>query len=187
MVRAFSLAFALLAAMLAPAVAGQPAGTAAWTNSVATVYGGPGTTYDELGEISADSAIRVDRCTGFWCQVRAGEANGWIRLAEVSFGIAPSTLVSGPRLDYPPGGAGVCFYTGANFTGSSFCLPAGAVTRDAALNGHDNSISSIQLEPGAKLRVCRDRNFRSWCELITQSEEHLSGLLDNAVSSWQVY
>jgi hypothetical protein len=105
----------------------------------------------------------------------------------VSFGLGPNPPFSGPRLNYPPGGADVCFYTGEGFTGKSFCVPPGHVVRDAALVGEDNVISSIMLMDGAKVKVCRDRDFHSWCELVTESQSSLNGFLDNGVSSWRVF
>ncbi|MEQ1771043.1 MAG: peptidase inhibitor family I36 protein [Devosia sp.] len=186
------LATAILAfGFTLPAAAGQPAGSAAWAVTDATVYAGPGVAYDVVGTISEASKLRVDRCSHYFCQVRGDGMKGWIALVEIDFGRGPNGLFnglfSGPVLNYPPGGADVCFYTGAGYTGTSWCVPPGHVARDAELWGKDDTISSIMLMDGAKLRVCRDRNFHSWCELITESEPNLSGFLDNNISSWQVY
>ena len=161
--------------------------TAAWTVWDATIYDGPGKTYDELGTVPGAIKIRVDRCSGYWCQFRGGGKNGWIALADISFGTGPDAPLSSPRLDYPPGGADACFYTGAGYTGTAFCLPPGHVARDAKLWGKDNVISSIMLMEGAKVKVCRDRNFKSWCQLITESEQSLPGFLNDSISSWQIY
>jgi uncharacterized protein YraI len=187
MMRALSLALAVLVALVLPALAVQPAGSKAWVIWESTVYAGPGTAYDTRGSAAAESAIRVDRCSGQWCQFHSADISGWIKKANVNFGLGPNKPFSGPRLNYPSGGADVCFYTGEGFTGTSFCVPAGHVVRDAALVGEDNTISSIMLMDGAKVKVCRDRNFHSWCELVTESQPTLNGFLDNGVSSWRVF
>jgi uncharacterized protein YraI len=188
MLRAAAAFIVVLASLIAPASAGQPAGSAAWVVWDSTVYDGPGTRYDELGAADAGARIRVDRCSSHWCQIRGKDiTTGWIPLTRINFGLGPHKPFDGPRLNYPSGGADVCFYTGAGFTGTSWCVPAGHVVRDAKLIGEDNTVSSIMLMAGAKVRVCRDRNFHSWCELVTESKSNLNGFLDNGVSSWQVY
>ncbi len=102
MIRAILAAATLVLALVVPAAAVQPAGTAAWTIWDATIYDGPGKTYDELGTVPGAIKIRVDRCSGYWCQFRGGGKNGWIALVDISFGTGPDAPLSGPRLDYPP-------------------------------------------------------------------------------------
>ncbi len=187
MFRTLSLVLAFAAPLIVPAFAVQPAGSKAWVVWDSPVYSGPGEAYGEVGSASAESLVRVDRCSYGWCQFHSADISGWISLTRLNFGLGPNKPFSGPRLNYPPGGADVCFYSGAGYTGTSLCVHAGNVVKDAVLIGNDNSFSSIMLMDGAKVRVCRDRNFHSWCELVTESKQHLNGFLDNAITSWQVY
>ena len=193
MLRLSILLIAVLVAFVSvlPVSAVQPTGSAAWTTDGwtsldGTAYSGPGTIYDEVGTITAGTRIRVDRCTQHWCQFHAGSLRGWISLYNVSFGQTPGGWFTGPKFPVA-GGATVCFYTGQDYTGASFCLPPGHLYRDLSLVGHDNAISSIDVGAGGKAIVCRDRFFRSYCVVIDANHPHLEGLLDNGVSSVRVY
>ena len=96
---------------------------------------------------------------------------------------APPPLgpLTGPRLDYPTGGT-VCFFTGRNFTGESFCASTGTVIRDLLLRGHDNAFASVTVG-GASVTACRDRDFSSYCERIVEDQAALHGFLSRNVSS----
>lgn len=186
--RHFVLPLLALLAFAGPSAAVQPAGTLAWTNEAASVYAGPNKAYDIVGEIAGEERIRVDRCSLLWCQFHSSGISGWISIANLNFGQEPGGIFSGPRLNYPSGGDGkVCFYSGRDFTGSETCVGSGNVARDLALLGLDNEISSVSIGDGVSVRVCRDRNFHSYCERIIASEGTLHGFLDNGISSWQVY
>jgi uncharacterized protein YraI len=189
----------LLAALLAllavsPVAAVQPQGSAAWTTDGWTsysgaVYAGPGKIYGEIGTVEAGTRIRIDRCTQHFCKFHTGHISGWISLYNVSFGQKPGGWFVGPRFPVA-GGSTVCFYTGQNFTGSSFCAGPGKVYRDLSLIGEDNSISSVQVTAGGgvgKALICRDQFFTSYCLIIDKDTPRLEGLLNNAVSSLRVY
>lgn len=186
---------AILAALLviAPAAAVQPTGSAGWTTDgwtsfSGTLYGGPGTRYDEIGTVEANVRVRVERCTQRWCKIRAESGRGWISLDHISFGQAPDGWLRGPEFGIQRGGSGqVCFYSGRNFTGDSFCADSGRVFRDLALVGHDNTIGSVEVGSGVSAIVCRDSNFRSYCEVVAVSKGRLDGLLTNSISSIRVY
>jgi hypothetical protein len=195
-----SIVVRLLAALLLslfaiiPVDAGQPHGSAAWTTDGWTtytgiVYAGPGTIYGEVGSIEAGVRIRVDRCTEHYCKFHTSGISGWISLYSVSFGQKPGGWFTGPKFPVA-GGATVCFYSGQQYTGSSFCAGPGKVYRDLSLIGEDNKISSIQVDPNGgtgKAILCRDQFFRSYCLVIDANTPHLEGLLDNAASSLRVY
>jgi hypothetical protein len=187
--------FAVLAALLiaAPSGAVPPTGSAGWTSDgwttfSGTLYAGPGELYDEIGTVDADVRVRVDRCNQRWCQIRTGNARGWISLYNLSFGQAPDGWISGPEFGFQRGGSGqVCFYTGTDFTGESFCAPSGRVIRDLAFIDRDNTIRSIEVGDGVSTIVCRDRGFRSYCLVVNESQKSLEGLLSNSISSIRVY
>jgi uncharacterized protein YraI len=183
---------ALLALFLvAPADAVPPRGSAAWTsdgwtNFSGDLYAGPGLNYDAAGSVDAGIRVRVDRCSRRWCLIHTSHEHGWLRIENLSFGQEPSTnWFHGPRFPIHFGGP-VCFYSGANFTGSELCASPGHVFDDLALIGKDNTISSIKVGDGSAL-VCRDRDFRSWCQIINKDMRHLDRLLSNSISSIRVY
>lgn len=185
---------ALAAALLVlPASAVQPTGSAAWTTDgwvsmPGSLYSGPGPRYDEVGSIGAGERVRVDRCTYRWCQIHTASMRGWLSLDNLSFGQAPDGLFAGPKFPTARGGAGqVCFYDGSNFTGDSFCANSGRVIRDLGLLGLDNAIASVEVGAGVSAVVCRDRGFRSYCEVVDVSKGHLTGLLTNSITSIRVY
>ena len=185
---------ALAAALFVlPASAVQPTGSAAWTTDgwvsmPGALRSGPGPRYDELGSIAAGERVRVDRCTYRWCQIHTASIRGWLSLDNLSFGQAPDGLLAGPKFPTRRGGEGqVCFYDGSNFTGDSFCANSGRVIRDLALLGLDNAIASVEVGEGVSAIVCRDRGFRSYCEVVDVSKGHLTGLLTNAITSIRVY
>jgi len=98
----------------------------------------------------------------------------------VNIGVGPSRPpVTGPR----PRDDEACFYTNANYTGSSFCLEEGQSI--SALPGAWNDrISSIRNEDGLRVTVCEDTRFRE-CRTYTTSARTL-GRLDDEISSIRV-
>jgi len=44
----------------------------------------------------------------------------------------------------------------------------------------------VKIGAGSVL-ACRDRNFRSYCVILNQSQPHLERLLSNSISSIHVY
>ncbi len=186
----FAATLALL--LVAPAGAVQPRGSAAWTtdgwvNLSGELRAGPGPRYDVTGTIEEGVRVRVDRCAARWCQVRTATARGWLSLDNLSFGQAPDGLLAGPKFPTQRGGGVVCFYSGEGFSGVSFCARSGRVIPDLALVGYDNEISSVEINGAASAVVCRDRGFRSYCEVVDVSKGKLDGLLSNGISSIRVY
>lgn len=180
---------AMFAALLSlPASAVQPIGSAGWTDaSGGVLYAGPGREYGEIDTIDGALRIRVDRCTQRWCSIRAGSQRGWIQISRISFGTEPDGLRKPIAKPIIPKRGEVCFYSGANFTGDAFCAKPGKSYKDLALVGRDNEVSSIEVGPGVKALVCRDRWYRSYCVMFRDSDGRIEGLLDNAVSSVSVY
>lgn len=190
------IVLALFAALVVlPASAVQPTGSAAWTTDgwvsmPSALFSGPGPRYDEVGAIGAGERVRVDRCSYRWCQIHTASVRGWLSLDNLSFGQEPDGLFAGPKFNTQRGGKGqVCFYDGSNFTGASFCANSGRVVRDLSLldPGLDNAIASVEVGEGVSAIVCRDRGFRSYCEVVDVSKGNLTGLLTNSITSVRVY
>jgi uncharacterized protein YraI len=163
-------------------------GTAAWTNKELPLYEGPGTRYDVVGDVSGEIRIRVERCTKTWCFIRGDKGDGWAAIDHLSFGQAPGTFHDGPNLHYPHGGPGiVCFYSGEGYTGTSVCAETGFVVPDLLLYELDNRFASVTIEGDVSVIVCRDRDFKSYCERVIQSDPALNEFLYRNVSSYRVY
>ncbi|OYX01035.1 MAG: hypothetical protein B7Z15_19885, partial [Rhizobiales bacterium 32-66-8] len=148
---------------------------------------GPGAAYDITGEIPADVAIKVLRCQQLWCVVDGEGGRGWTSLDYIAFGRTATDWPGGINPDYPAGGPGsVCFFSGPNYTGTSFCAGPGRVVRDLALLDLDNHFSSVQITGAVTVAACRDRFFQSYCERIIVSQPVLDQYLDNNLSSFQL-
>jgi uncharacterized protein YraI len=184
--RLILLAVSFLA--LAFPAAAVETGTPAWSIKALTVFQGPGTAYDIVGDISGKIRIRVDRCTYRWCLVRAEGVRGWVSRDAVAFGQEPKGPFTGPRLKYKSGGPGlVCLYEGRNYTGAAICLPSGTYRKDLLLEDLDNRYSSVSIEGDVSITLCRDRDYSSYCERFNESDPRLPGFLDNNVSSLRVH
>jgi uncharacterized protein YraI len=179
--------------LAAPAGAVPPTGSAGWTTDgwvsmSGELRSGPGKMYDIVGSVDVGVRVRVDRCvTKRWCQIHTDEVKGWLSLDNLSFGQKPDGLFAGPKFPTQRGDGVVCFFTGQGFSGESFCAKSGRVIPDLALVGLDNSISSVEINGAASAMVCRDRGFRSYCEVVDVSKGRLDGLLTNGISSIRVY
>lgn len=189
----FIIGAALALTMALPVEAVQPKGSAAWTtegwiNFTGVLYEGPSTVYPVTGHVAARIRVRVDRCSERWCLIHVGGQKGWLPIENVSFGQYPDGVFAGPRFpNMKAGGGEVCFYTGRNYTGETFCATSGHVYQDLLLNGWDNAFASVKVEGAANALVCRDRNFRSYCKIIDVNTSSLEGLLSHSISSIRVY
>lgn len=191
--RAFVAAIIALV-LAAPAGAVQPTGSAAWTtDGWVTLSGdlraGPGQQYDVTDTVDVGVRVRVDRCvTKRWCQIHTSSARGWIPQDNLSFGQKPDGWFAGAKFPTERGGPGsVCFYSAQGFSGEYFCAKSGRVIADLSLVGRDNTISSVEVGEGVSAIVCRDRGFRSYCEVVDVSKSSLDGLLSRSISSIRVY
>lgn len=98
-----------------------------------------------------------------------------------------------PRNPLPPKGPGrpsrdaeVCFFELPNYRGQSFCVSDGDEDRSLSRRWNDR-ISSIQVDPGLTVTVCRDNNYRGTCAEISDDVRRLPSRLDDAISSYEVY
>jgi hypothetical protein len=146
---------------------------------------GPGFAYDVTGQLPTDIAIKVLRCQRLWCVVDAEGARGWTSKDHISFGKTPTDWPGGNNPDYPTGGT-ACFFTGTNYTGTSFCISSGRVIQDLALLNLDNVFSSVQIN-GGSVAACRDRFFASYCERIIESQPVLDRYLRRNLTSIRAY
>jgi hypothetical protein len=181
----------VLFASALPASAGQPVGSAAWVddgwlNDDGALYRGPGPEYGEIGTVGGGLRIRVSRCSGLWCEIRAKNLHGWMLQQNISFGQYPWHLFDGRQRNPIRYGATVCFFSGANYRGTESCFHSNTVVHDLLLIGLDNSFASVQVN-GGSVMACRDRNFRSYCVILNKDIPSLEKLLNKAISSIRVY
>ncbi|MBY4894964.1 SH3 domain-containing protein [Rhodobacteraceae bacterium N5(2021)] len=84
-----------------------------------------------------------------------------------------------------PTGNQACFYDLPNFTGGSFCR---GVTRiDNLPPAANDRITSVQLSGDARVRLCVDPFMSGFCRNVNASEGQLGAIMNNEVSSLQVY
>lgn len=161
-------------------------GSPAIVLSNSDLLAGPGARYPVVSAVAESQNVTVVRCSNRWCLI-AG-TDGWLSIDDLSFGSFERNPFHGTVSGIGRGGPGsVCFHDGPNYSGSSVCLPSGAVARDLILLGWDNRVSSISIEGKVSVNICRDREFTSYCELVTASQPNVNRLLNNAASSWQVW
>lgn len=185
----FALLCTLCLLLLTPASAfAAQTGSPAWSLRPLILMEGPGHEYDVVGQIDPQVRIYVDRCSRNWCRVHRGHEAGWTSLYAITFGVDPYRSRAFPHVGFNWGGPGtVCLYEGHNFTGASICGRAGFKSRDLLLLDADNRFSSVSVDGNVSVLLCRDRDFHSYCVIVTESQRHLHGFLDNGVSSMQVY
>ncbi|MCF6344618.1 MAG: SH3 domain-containing protein [Devosiaceae bacterium] len=101
-------------------------------------------------------------------------------------GDRPYSPFYNPVAPTPPVNPKVCFYKGGNFTGAKYCVTPG--TSDNMLPSNwNNRISSIKVKGGARVQVCRNRNFNGGCANIGSSKQYLGARFNNAITSFQAY
>jgi hypothetical protein len=192
------------AALAQPGVATSPV----------NVRTGPGTNYAKIGVLSAGEYVDVLQCQGSWCYVdRNSGSDGWVSANYLKPVNAPqpgpAPAPSNPDIPFSfgfsfgePGGPQVsigignapppapvtprvCFYKGADFSGAQYCVNPGDA--DPVLPGSwDNAISSIKVQGGAEVTVCKGQWYNGACATVSASKASL-GSFNNAISSFQAY
>ncbi len=100
-----------------------------------------------------------------------------------SFGIGDAPPPAPPPA--PPVVAKACFFKGNNFSGAQFCVNAG--DDDPSLpGGWNDTISSIRLQGGAQVTVCKNNWYGGACTTYSGDKPSL-GSYNNAISSYQVF
>lgn len=127
--------------------------------------------------VGSNASVQVcgDPNYGGWCQVYTD---------DVTLTSFRDNTVSSYRVQ--AAGAqptiGVCFYESTGYAGASFCIGDGE-TLNALPSGWNDRISSIRVDPGYVVQVCRDTNLYGWCEQYTANVPALSGDRNDAISS----
>ena len=199
---AAAVVFIPAAASAAPAVA----------TSTVNVRGGPGTSYGVVDTLRPGESVDVLGCRSGWCYVEKSGPDGYVSSSylrrssggatiepnfnlsfnfpqgSISIGSGGVSIGVGPgRPDRPPPSGSmpgdVCFYSGANYNGSRFCMDDGDMTPyvGAAWN---NRISSIRNPDGLRVTVCDDAGY-DICRTYRSSARSL-GSFDNAISSIRI-
>ncbi|MBA3910649.1 MAG: hypothetical protein C0524_12380 [Rhodobacter sp.] len=155
--------------------------------------------------------------TNGWCYITHDGPDGWVSASylapvpgSVGGGGADCRLVievgsGGPTFRFECGGVsigggepapeiepepddedvGACFWRNTNYTGSSFCGGPGTVTElEAPFN---DSLSSLRLYGGAKVRLCEDTSLDGYCRTFTSDTASLGPLINNRASSLVVF
>lgn len=115
-------------------------------------------------------------------QVNLGVTIGPDGKPSVSFGINTPQPKPTPKPKPPT----VCFFDKNNYTGKSFCVPAGTVA-DSLPGSWDDRISSIQVLNGASVDVCTEEDAYGYCATYTKSRPTLPGQINNDISSYETY
>lgn len=198
-----------LAAFALLTTAGAAFAEAGVAKSVVNVRSGPGSSYAKVDTLYAGEKLNVLACNTSWCKIEHDGPDGYVAKSY----LAPVATPSSPKADIPfnlgltfgPGGPAIsfgigdaplppppvveaakaCFFKGPNFTGPSFCTPAG--THESHLGWNwDDKISSIELHGGAQVQICRGDNFTMGCAVVHTSKPSL-GAYDDDTSSYQVW
>jgi len=198
----------IAAISLLSAVAAHAAPASA-TSSV-NVRTGPGTGYAKVGALSAGEVVDVKQCQGSWCFVdRNAGTDGWVsknylaagngggggNKPDIPFNFGMSVGPGGPSFsfgigDAPPPAplpaiAKACFFKGNNFTGAQFCVTP-ADNEPVLPGGWNDSISSIRLQGGAQVTVCKNAWYGGACTTYSSDKPSL-GSYNNAISSYQAF
>lgn len=208
----FGITFAALSLITTLAASAAP-GVATGAVNVRT---GPGTGYAKVGTLAAGEVVDIKQCQGSWCFVdRASGTDGWASKnylaahggggggggggsssSDIPINFGMTVGPGGPTFSFgigdapppppaPPAPAKVCFFKGNNYTGTQFCVNAG--DDDPTLpGGWNDSISSIQLQGGAQVTVCKNAWYAGSCITYSSSKPSL-GSYNNAISSYQAF
>lgn len=173
---------------------------------------GPGVGFNKVDVLYTGEHVSVRECNSGWCYVQHSGPDGWVSanyLANppssggsggssrppVNFGLTfgpggPTFSISvgnaPPPAPAPAPAAKVCFYKGANYTGSSVCVTAGS-TNNHLSPGWNNKISSLRVYGGASVQICRNYNYGGGCKNYSHNVAVLPFAYNNTVSSYQTW
>lgn len=88
-----------------------------------------------------------------------------------------------PQQPWPQSKA--CFYTGANYTGQSFCVTSGQALNFVGPRWNDK-ISSIRIYGDASATMCQHANYGGFCRTTNRSENALGAWLNDEISAIRV-
>ncbi|MCW5697786.1 MAG: peptidase inhibitor family I36 protein [Bauldia sp.] len=148
---------------------------------------------DRISSIRVGANAQVQVCGdynyGGWCETYYDDVSlrGFRNNAISSY--RTTGFGQGPSPQPPPGpapDATVCFFDGGGYGGAGFCLRRGGALQSLQAEW-DNRITSIRIDPGLTVQVCRDAFYAGWCEEYTSSVPYLPSGRDNAISSVRVF
>lgn len=197
------------ALILFPTIATAAPGEA--TGSV-NVRSGPGTSFDIVDRLSPGEDVEVLGCRLGWCYIEHSGPDGYVSSSylrrssggtsfgssfnlsfnfpqgSISIGDVGVSIGVGPGRPTPPPSGGslpgdVCFYSGAGYTGSRFCMDQGELTPYVGAQWN-NRISSIRNPDGYRVLVCDDAGYDD-CRTYRTSARSL-GDFDNVISSIRI-
>lgn len=189
------------AVVFLPTMAAAAPGEA--TGSV-NVRSGPGTSFEIVDRLSAGEDVDVLGCRLGWCYIQHPGPDGYVSSSyvrrtgggasfgsnfnlsfnfpqgSISIGVGPGTPTPPPSGSLP---GDVCFYSGAGFTGSRFCMDQGELTPYVGPEWN-NRISSIRNPDGFRVLVCDDAGYDD-CRTYRTSARNL-GDFNNVISSIRI-
>ena len=207
-IKTIAITAAIAAVTLISTTAGFAAPASA-TSSV-NVRTGPGTGYAKVGALSAGEVVDVKQCQGSWCFVdRNSGTDGWVSKnylsanggggggskSDIPFNFGMSVGPGGPSFSFGigdapppaplPATAKVCFFKGNNFSGAQFCVTPSS-DEPSLPGGWNDSISSIRVQGGAQVTVCKNNWYAGACTTYASDKPSL-GSYNNDISSYQVF
>ncbi|MCF6344615.1 MAG: SH3 domain-containing protein [Devosiaceae bacterium] len=170
--------------------------------SAVNVRSGPSTSYAKIDTLYAGEKVTITQCQGGWCYVKHPGPDGWVSknyLAPASggnssaddaalaafltiFGAVVQNITTPPAPVTPK----VCFYNGTNYSGSSFCVNAGA-SNNKIVGFWNNRISSLKVTGGASVTLCRNWFYGGLCKSYGSNKANLGVIMSNKASSFQTF
>lgn len=181
------------------------------------VRSGPGTSFSVVDVLAANERVTMSECQASgWCYITHDGPDGWVSasylapvpgsaggagpdcrlLIEVGSGGPTFRFECGPA-GFPGAGpapepepepgddVGACFWRNTNYSGASFCGGPGTISALAA--PFNDSLSSLRLYGGAKVRLCEDSGLDGYCRTFTSDTASLGPLINNRASSLVVF
>lgn len=181
------------------------------------VRSGPGISFAIVDVLDPGEQVTMSECqTSGWCYVTHDGPDGWVSASylapvpgtvegagsdcNVVIEIGPDgptfrlecggiSVGTTPEDDPEPEPAeedvGACFWRNANYAGATFCGGPGTV---AQLEGQFNdSLSSVRLFGGAKVKLCEDADLDGYCRTLTADTASLGPLINNRASSLVIF
>jgi uncharacterized protein YraI len=199
-------AFVATAAVLAT---GSAFAASAVATGTVNVRSGPGIEYAKISTLQKGTLVDVTECDGGFCFVEKPGTDGWVSAsylgeaddadvadADIPVNFGMSIGPGGPSFSMSIGDAPaplplpvaptVCFFKSSNFNNASFCATPG-MENDQLVGGWDDNISSISVEGGAGVTVCKSWWFGGGCTSYANDKPTLSASWNNKISSFQVY
>lgn len=208
------LPLALATALVGALSAGAALAEDAIATTQLNVRSGPGTGFAVVDVLDASERVTMSECQpSGWCYITHDGPDGWVSAAYLA--PVPGTVGSGGAdcrvvIEIGPGGpsfrlecgaisvggdepgpepadddVGACFWRNADYGGATFCGGPGTV---AQLEGQFNdSISSVRVYGGAKVKLCEDADLDGYCRTVTADTAALGPLINNRASSLVIY